>query len=142
MTFEKIFISQKLEEISGYLDEVKDLFKTSNEEILSDSGKIHIAERLFQLIVDTILDINYHFIKELNLKITDDMQSTFYVLRDSKILPEDFANKIAPTVGLRNRIVHRYDSLNKKLFIEIFRKNYSDFENYLKIINDCNAKLK
>ena len=135
MTFQKAFVLQKLDEANGYLKEMEDFFKSSDTEILADSGKLHIAERLLQLLVDTILDINQHFIKELNLKISEDFQGTFYILGDNKILPADFAQKIAPVVGLRNRIVHRYDTLNKEMFISAFRKNYPDFKNYIQFIN-------
>ncbi|MDD2732083.1 MAG: DUF86 domain-containing protein [Candidatus Pacebacteria bacterium] len=136
MTFKKAFIYQKIEEISGYLIEIKDFLKYSDAEILADSGRVHIAERLLQLIVDTMIDINQHFIRELNLKISEDFQGTFYLLGKEKILPNNFAIKIAPVVGLRNRIVHRYDTLDKKLFIKTLRKNYSDFEEYIKLINN------
>lgn len=131
MTFEKRFIIQKLDGISGYLKETKDLFKFSDKGILDDSGRVHIAERLLQLIVDTMIDINQHFIKELNLKISEDFQGTFYILGENKILPMNFAQKIAPVVGLRNRVIHRYDVLDKELFIQTFRKNFSDFEKYI-----------
>lgn len=131
MTFSEIFISKKIEDIKKYLDETRDIFNFSDEEILNDTNKLHSSERLLQLIVDTILDINYHFIKELDLKSADDLQSTFYILSDNNVLPSEFAQKIAPVVGLRNRIVHRYDDINKKLFLEIFRKNISDFEIYI-----------
>ena len=47
---------------------------------------------------------------------------------ENNILPANFAQKLAPVVGLRNRIVHRYEELNKELFIKIFRKNLPDFE--------------
>lgn len=136
MTFEKAFVLKKIEEIVGYLNETEDLFKFSDKEILSDSGKMHIAERLLQLIVDEMIDINQHFIKELNLKISEDFQGTFYILGENKILPIDFAQKIAPVVGLRNRVVHRYETLDIRLFISIFRKNLDDFKIYIKIIND------
>lgn len=136
MTFEKAFVLKKIEEIFGYLNETEDLFKFSDKEILSDSGKMHIAERLLQLIVDEMIDINQHFIKELNLKISEDFQGTFYILGENKILPIDFAQKIAPVVGLRNRVVHRYETLDTRLFISIFRKNLDDFKIYVKIIND------
>lgn len=136
MTFEKAFVLKKMEEIVGYLKETEDLFKFSDKEILSDSGKMHIAERLLQLIVDEMIDINQHFIKELNLKVSEDFQGTFYILGENKILPIDFAQKIAPVVGLRNRVVHRYETLDIRLFISIFRKNLDDFKAYIKIIND------
>ena len=107
MTFKKAFVLQKIEEIYKNFDEVKPILKFSDAEILKDPLKYHTLERLFQLIVDLMLDINYHFIKELDFKISDDLQGTFYILGENKILPEDFAKKIAPVVGLRNRIVHR-----------------------------------
>ncbi|NCF74930.1 MAG: DUF86 domain-containing protein [Xanthomonadaceae bacterium] len=136
MTFEKTFVKQKLDRIIDYLAETEDLFKLSDKEIKKDFTKFHTAERLLQLIVDEIIDINQHFIKELDLKTPEDFQSTFYILGENKILPLEFAQKIAPVVGMRNRIVHRYEKLDKNLFIEKFRKNISDFKTYLKIIND------
>lgn len=141
MTFQKAFVLQKLEEARGYLKEINDFFNFSDEEILADSGKLHIAERLLQLIVDIIVDINQHFIRELNLKISEDFQGTFYILGENKILPIDFARKIAPVAGLRNRVVHRYEALDKELFITAFRKNYSDFEAYIKLISEHLKKI-
>lgn len=141
MTFQKAFLLQKLEEAAGYLEEIKEFFKFPDEEILADAGKLHIAERLLQLIVDTMIDINQHFIRELNLKISEDFQGAFYILGEHNILPMDFAQKIAPIVGLRNRIIHRYETLDKPLFISVFRKNYTDFETYIKLIADYLKKI-
>ena len=134
MTFQKIFVIQKLEGISQYLKEVKALLEFQDKEILADSGKLHIAERLLQLIVDTMIDINQHFIKELDLPLSEDFQSTFYILAENNILPADFAKKIAPVVGLRNRVIHRYETLDNALFISSFRKEYADFQEYIKLI--------
>lgn len=131
-----MFVKQKLDCILDYLAETEDLFKFSDQEIKKDFTKLHTAERLLQLIVDEMVDINRHFIKELDLKTPEDFQSTFYILGENKILPLKFAQKIAPAVGMRNRIVHRYEELDKNLFIEKFRKNVSDFKLYMKIIND------
>ena len=136
MTFEKSFVLKKLEELTGYLDETEEFFGFSDKEILADSGKMHIAERLLQLIVDEMIDINQHFIKELDLKISEDFQGAFYTLGKNKILPVDFAEKIAPVVGLRNRVVHGYETLDARLFTSVFRKNFGDFKKYVKIIND------
>lgn len=141
MTFQKTFLFQKLTEASGYLEEIKEFLKFSDEEILADTSKLHIAERLLQLIVDTMIDINQHFIRELNLKISEDFQGTFYILGEHDILPMDFARKIAPIVGLRNRIIHRYETLDKPLFISTFRRNYTDLEIYIKLINDYLKKI-
>lgn len=131
MNFNKAFISEKLAEIIKYQEELKQHLNFSDQEILKDSGKMHIAERLFQLIVDLMLDINNHFIKELKLELADDFQGTFYVLGKHNILDNDFAQKIAPVVGVRNRIVHGYEKLDKNRFIGELRQNHTDFDKYI-----------
>lgn len=141
MTFEQLFVMQKLDQIKGYLIETEDFFRSSNEEILKDSQKIHVAERLLQLIVDAMIDVNQHFIKELDFKASEDFQGTFYILAENNILPVDFSNKIAPVVGVRNRIVHRYEELDKKLFITTFRKNKDDFKKFIDLIKEQLNKL-
>ena len=78
MTFEKAFVFQKLEGISNYLAEIRDLLKFSDKQILNDYLKLRSLERLLQLVVDEMIDINQHFIGELNLKISEDLQGTFY----------------------------------------------------------------
>jgi len=140
MTFEKQFVVAKLNEIDAYVKELADILALTDESILNDLDKLRHTERAFQLAVDTMLDINQHFIKELNLPVSDDFQSTFYALGESKIIPKGFADKIAPIVGLWNRIVHRYDVINRRLFLKDLRKNFSDFENYKKHILDYSKK--
>ena len=53
---------------------------------------------------------------------------------EAGILDPIFAVKIAPVVGLRNRIVHRYDTLNRNDFIEILKKELADFDTYLNLV--------
>lgn len=142
MVFRKAFVLEKIEEILAILDEATELFKFSDEEILKDLLKYHTAERLLQLIVDLMLDINYHFIRELNLKTGEDFQGTFYILGENGVLPGKFAQKIAPVVGLRNRIVHRYETIDRKLFIKSFRMNLGDFKKYIKLIGIYLEKIK
>ena len=136
MTFSELFVNKKISEIKGYIKEIEDFLEYSDKEIIENSEKMHIAERLLQLVVDTILDINQHIITELKLKIAEDFQSTFYSLAENNVLPQDFAEKIAPVVAVRNRIVHGYESLDKELFIKNLRKNYSDFKKYIESIEN------
>ena len=132
--FNQVFVSKKISDLSGYIDELKELLTLTDGEVMSDSGKLHIAERLLQLIVDTMLDINQHYIREKNLPPVEDYQSTFRTLGEHAILPKEFAEKLAPIVGLRNIIVHRYEHLDKKAFIELLRNNFEDFVKYQKLI--------
>lgn len=86
--------------------------------------------------MDAILDVNYHFIRELKLKIEEDLQSTFYALSDIKVFSEEFTKRIAPSVGQRNIIVHGYEKLDKNLFMKNLRNGFDDFNEYKKHIKD------
>jgi len=135
MTFSKEFIYKKLETATEYIKELSDfLEQNTDDEIFSDTGRLHIAERLVQLIVDGMIDVNQHFIRELNLEIPDDLQSSFLTIGENGILPKEFAFKIAPVTGVRNILVHQYEKLDKEMFIHNIRKNFSDFEHYVEFI--------
>ncbi len=82
-----------------------------------------------------MIDINLHFIRELDLKSPDDFQNTFSILAASNIIPDDFAEKFAPVVGMRNILVHRYEKVDKKLFVSQVKNERKDFLEYLRLIN-------
>lgn len=135
MTFSSAFIYQKLQTIKDHTQELRDLLQqTSDKNFLSESGKLHIAERLIQLIVDGMIDINQHFIRELKLKISEDLQGTFIIMGENKVLPQEFAEKIAPVVGVRNILVHQYEKLDKEMFLRNLRQHFGDFKKYQQYI--------
>ena len=134
MSIDYILLSKKIELLKGYLTELKDIIAFEEKEILNDSLKYHSTERLFQLVVDIMIDINIHLIRELGNKAPDDLTSTFIALSEIEILDKDFAQKIKGIAGLRNMVVHRYEKLDKSTFIKILKTNFSDFEKYLGIV--------
>ncbi len=134
MTIRKSFIVKKIEQTKKYLAEAQVFFQHTDSEILHSPERLHVAERLLQLMVDTVIDINKHIIKEQHLETPDDLQGTFEILSDNNILEKEFAQKIGKVVGLRNRIVHQYETVDNKQFIKEFRENRIDFDEYFKQI--------
>lgn len=116
--------------ITEYTKELEELLRFSDREIFGDHTKLHSIERLVQLIVDLMLDINQHFLRELNLKIPDELRGTFIILGENGILWQEFAEKIAPLTGIRNILVHQYEKIDKELFMRNLRKNFADFQEY------------
>ena len=129
-------VKEKIRNIQEYMNEIKSILVLPDADIVHTVEKLRTLERNFQLIVDEMLDINIHLIKELNLESPDDFQSTFEILGEHNILPKDFAYKIAPVVGLRNKIVHRYEIIDRTLFVNAFKNNYKDFEELLRLIRE------
>ena len=130
MTISQIFIEEKINLLAGYLKTASGIFDISDDNLIIKSNDIYVLERMFQLGVEVIIDINNYFIKELNIEPALDIQSSFKTLADNNILPKEFADKIAPVVGLRNKLVHVYEKLDKSSFVHDFRKNIDDFNLY------------
>lgn len=130
----KSLVRKKLDRIDYYYRDFEEFLKPSAQEIRKDARTYYAIERLFTLIVDEMLDINLHLIKALNFKTPDDLQSTFLILAENETLPIDFVEKIAPVVGLRNRLVHRYEEIDKDLFLKTSKKEKEDFKKYIELI--------
>lgn len=130
------FLDRRLDNILKYQEEIEPLFIFSDNEIKKDNLKLRTIERLLQLIADEMVDVNEYLIKKLNLPVPDDFQSTFRVLGEKGILNEEFASKLAPIVGLRNRLVHRYEEIDIGLFLGTVRGNKDDFKIYVKYISE------
>jgi uncharacterized protein YutE (UPF0331/DUF86 family) len=131
---DKLFVETKLSYIQAYFKELEGVLDYPDKEIKKDFLKLRALERILQLVVDEMLDINNHIVRYAHLRIPDDFQSSFLVLGENKILPEDFANRIAPVVGLRNRLVHRYEKIDLDILLDTVRKNKEDFKRYVRHI--------
>ncbi|HCQ92039.1 MAG TPA: hypothetical protein DIU16_01565, partial [Candidatus Vogelbacteria bacterium] len=53
----------------------------------------------------------------------------------NKILPMEFALEIAPSVGLRNLIVHKYGNVDMKRMVDDIKNNIGDYLQYLKLVS-------
>jgi uncharacterized protein YutE (UPF0331/DUF86 family) len=70
------------------------------------------VERVLQEAIEAALDVNAHLIAELGQDVPDDYFGGFVKLAQLGILPEELATALAPSAGLRNRLVHEYDALD------------------------------
>ncbi len=127
-------VEAKLSSIQTYYQELERVLTYSDQEIKSDILRLRALERIIQLIVDEITDINNHIIRYAQLRVPEDFQSGFLILAENNILPEQFAKRIAPVVGLRNRLVHRYEKVDVEMLLDMIRKSKGDFKGYVKHI--------
>lgn len=131
---DKTLIREKEAEIVTHYDRLASLLEKETSIILADDLILHTVERLFQLIVDAALDINTHLISELGLMPPTDYYNTFMTLGENKIVPYDFATKIAGSVGLRNMVVHRYKNVDLKKMINDMKMEIGQYAEYLQHI--------
>ena len=138
----KDLVINKMADTQKYLEELMPILRHDSREIIDDNLKLRSVERLFQLIVDTTIDINMYIITESDISVPDDYQSTFMVMGEHNILPMDFAQAIAPSVGLRNLIVHKYGKVDIGRMIDDVKNNIGQYKDYLRHISEFVKKMK
>ncbi len=111
------FVRRKIKLIQEDLSELDRLVHYSFDEISRDHIKFLAVERLIEKIIMRAIDINQHMIAELGRgdERVRGYEDTFYVLSQLGIYGEEFAKQIAPSAGLRNRLVHEYNNTRQDI---------------------------
>ncbi|MDK2917594.1 MAG: hypothetical protein PWQ37_327 [Candidatus Petromonas sp.] len=128
-------INEKLLKITTYINELKEIKPDTFEEYKKDIVKKYAIERLIQLIIDLALDINNIILSNMKKPPANDYFNSFIDLIELDILDHDFAYNIAPSTGLRNRLVHEYESINDKIVYESIDKVTVFYSKYVSVIN-------
>lgn len=71
-----------------------------------------LAERYLERMIGRMIDVNYHVLTESGQPPPKDYYQSFTGLAAIGVLEREFADRIAASAGLRNRIVHEYDQLD------------------------------
>ena len=132
----KELILKKIEQIGTLISELKELLKDDVADFIRNIKIVRSAERNFQLMVDTAIDINGKIILERSKKIPDSYRQSFLELETLEIFSHELASSLAPTASLRNILVHEYDfeeDYNK--FYEAAKASIPVYEEYCKAIH-------
>lgn len=131
---------EKLLRINQHIKELRELKPSSYLEYVKDLKTKYAIERIMQLIVDLALDINNIILSYLGRPPSPDYFSSFIELSEYGVLEPKFAEDIAPSSGLRNRLVHEYEKINDKIIYESIDKFIEVYSIYLKEINQFITK--
>jgi len=131
-----IFITRKIKLIQEELNRLDDLSQYSFDEISKDFLKQYSVERALEKTIMRAIDINQHIISEIGrgIEIVRGYEDTFYSLSKLGLFEEDFAKAIAPSVGLRNRIVHEYNDTKDEIIYKSVKDAISQYTEYCKYI--------
>lgn len=105
-------VRRKLAHIMTSLDLLRPLRTLPLEEYRGRLWERKGAERVLQEAIEAALDVNAHVIAELGHALPDDYFGGFTKLGELGVLSVELAGVLAPSAGLRNRLVHEYDTLD------------------------------
>lgn len=127
---DRVFIEKKAREIARYLSELEPVLRLSAKEFAASYRDMRIAERDFQLIVDAAADINTHVLLSLGFPPPEKNFDSFIALGKTGFLSEKDAEMLAPSAGLRNRLVHEYDEINPEVLYRSLKAFFIRYKEY------------
>lgn len=105
-------VTRKLVLIAQDLAAVEGLAAKTAEEYAADTSSQVMAERYLERMIGRMIDVNFHLLTESGQPPPRDYFQSFVDLGRLGALDVAFARRVAPSAGLRNRLVHEYDELD------------------------------
>lgn len=133
---DKDFVQRKIALIEEEVERISEFNGLTWKDIVKNYRTQALVERLLERIIIRAIDVNEHIIAELGADVpfTRTYRETFLRLADLGVYPEEFAKKIAPSAGLRNALVHGYNTIDEQLLHRSIGEAMRDFNEYGKYI--------
>lgn len=133
-------VRRKLKVVVENLRALEPIKLMTEEEYVGDLYKRKAAERLLQEIIEAAIDINTHIIVQTGNMAPDDYYESFIRVGELKAVSPHLAEELAPSAGLRNRLVHEYDTLDHSMVLNAVRMAEELYPMYLKEIEEFISK--
>ena len=133
---DKAIIRRKLSIIIENLNALEPIQDMNREEYIKDIYKRKATERLLQEVIEAAIDINTHIIVETGNIVPDDYYESFIKAGELEIISLHLAENLAPSAGLRNRLVHEYDLLEHSMILDAVRSAEELYVQYVQEIED------
>jgi len=124
-------VTRKMVLIAEDLRRIEGLAGKGREEYLASEIDETLAERYLERMIGRMIDVNYHLLTESGEAPPRDYHESFVRLHRLGVLEADFARRLAPSAGLRNRIVHVYDDLDPGRVYDSLQSALPDVPAYL-----------
>ena len=122
--------------MAEYLEELAAVSKYSMGDYLDNFFVRRTAERLLQLIVETATDINGHLIIEDGHSPPKDYFSSFIKLGELGMIDQRLAERLAPSAGLRNRLVYEYEEVDNEIVFVSMSTAIKHYREYIEAIEE------
>jgi uncharacterized protein YutE (UPF0331/DUF86 family)/predicted nucleotidyltransferase len=134
MTVDVALVVRKLALIAGDLEGLADVASRPREAFLASRIDQAVAERLLERTIGRMIDVNYHLITEHGQPPPSDYYTSFLKLADLGILEAGVARRLAPSAGLRNRLVHEYEEVDPAKVFEALSPARADIIDYVRAV--------
>lgn len=124
-------VRRKLGRIRRNLDELAAVEGLSPREYAEDYLRKKAAERMLQEVVEAAVDVNLHVVRALGRDTPPDYYQSFLSAAEVGLIPGELGRSLAPSAGLRNRLVHEYDEIDDRLVLDAVAEARDHFRRFV-----------
>ena len=127
----------KLAHMSEMLKWLEQTLAEGLESYLRSPRTQHATERELQTLIEAATDINLHILTSSGHAPPQDYHQSFLALaRDTEAISVGLALKLAPSAGLRNRLVHEYGDVDSARVFDSIQDALSLYPQYITEIRE------
>lgn len=128
---DRTMIERKIRAIQDDLVKLGEFRDVSFDDVAKDYWKHKAVERVIEVVINEAIDINQHIIVKGGLgELPFDFKKSFLLLVKLGVYQQDFAERIADSVGLRNILVHQYRELDEHIFYASIKDCLEQYTQY------------
>ena len=124
-------VRRKLVAITRKLEQLEVVEGLPLEEYRADPFRVKGTEKLLQGTVEAAVDANLHHLRAVGAATPGDYFESFMALGRQDVVPPALAERLAPSAGLRNRLVHEYDEIDDVIVLRAVAEARSSFGEYV-----------
>ncbi|MEW6189504.1 MAG: DUF86 domain-containing protein [Actinomycetota bacterium] len=132
--FDSEVIERKNLSLKGYLQDLEAIKDISLENYQADIFRKRGIEKTLINLIQCAIDINNYILAKIFKIAPADNYDSFIKLGENKIIPPDFALKIAPSTGLRSRLIHEYNKIDDRIVHASIKDALKQFPRYIEYI--------
>ncbi len=119
---------EKLTQLSEWVTELKNIIPIKFAQYKKDKVIIAACERYSERIIEDMIIISNELLKE---KGVVEREKCFNLLCDLGVLNEELSGKLEKIKGMRNLMIHQYDSFDEELFFESLKELIIDSKQFI-----------
>jgi uncharacterized protein YutE (UPF0331/DUF86 family) len=138
-------VNDHLQRLIRYKNELTGISRKSRDEFLNDHLLIAATERLFQLAIESCINVANKILSieqfDKPVKPPETYADIFRELGTLEIISKSFTEKLITMTKFRNRLVHMYWEVDKEELYKYLTGNLEDFQTFIDfIVNYYNSK--
>jgi uncharacterized protein YutE (UPF0331/DUF86 family) len=134
--FDAEVVERKILLMRDYLKDLEKVKDFSLEEYQADIFRKRGIEKTIVNVVQCAVDINNYLLARLFTTAPSDNYDSFIKLGEKGVVPTDLAKKLAPSAGLRSRLIHEYAAIDDRIVHASMEDALEQFPEYVRHIKE------